>query len=177
MKWVMWIAMAALFGVAGLQAETNRSVAALLKPAATNEPTVVTSDRLSVDYAKNMGTFEGNVLAIDPRITVRADKVIAYFGAGTNTSRQVQRMVAEGSVVISQDTRKATSDRAEYVAAEGRVTLTGNPKVESPEGAITGQRITFWQGQEKMDVESGSVTDTNRTRLIFYPEEQRKKDE
>ena len=40
----------------------------------------------------------------------------------------------------------------------------------------TGKKITIWHGKEKMDVES-DVTDTNRTRLIIYPEEQRKKAE
>lgn len=151
--------------------------------ATTNEPTVVTSDRLQVDYAQNFGTFEGNVLAIDARITVRADKMIVFFGTTnnvvgevTNTVRTVQRLVAEGAVVINQETRKATSDRAEYTAADGKVVLTGNPQVQSPAGNVTGKRITFWHGQDKMDVESDQ-TETNRTRLIIYPEDQKKKED
>ena len=64
--------------------------------------------------------------------------------------------------------------RAEYTDDDGKVVLTGHPQVQSPDGIVTGQRITFWRGQDKMDVESDQ-TDTNRTRLIIYPEEQRKK--
>ena len=52
----------------------------------TNEPTVVTSDHLEVDYARNLGTFTGNVIAIDPRITVRADKMVAFYGIVTNAA-------------------------------------------------------------------------------------------
>ena len=68
----------------------------------TNEPTIITADVLHGDYAHNLGTFEGNVLVVDPRITVRADKMVVFFGATnvltttgtittTNTTRAVQK--------------------------------------------------------------------------------------
>jgi lipopolysaccharide transport protein LptA len=146
----------------------------------TNEPTVVTSDHLVVDYAHNVGTFTGNVIAIDPRITVRADKMVAFYGtvatAGTNTTKSIQKIIADGGVVITQESKKSNSDHAEYTATDGKVVLTGNPRVEGPDGIVTGKRVTFWRGQDKIDVES-DTTDTNRTRLIIYPEEQRKKED
>ena len=149
---------------------------------ATNEPTVVTSQRLQVDYAHNVVTFEGDVLAVDPRITVRADKMTVFFAstnvtasASTNSTPSVERIIAEGAVVITTpENKRSNSDRADYTAVDGKVVLTGNPQVQSPDGVATGKRITFWRDQDKMDVESDQ-TDTNRTRLIIYPEEQRKK--
>jgi lipopolysaccharide transport protein LptA len=163
------------------------SEAAHATPAAaatqTNEPTIVTSEHLQADYLHNVGTFEGNVLAVDPRMTVRADKMTVFFGGtnivtetGTNTTRTVQKIVAVGAVVITTpDNKKANSDHAEYTAEDGKVILIGNPHVESPDGVVTGQKITFWRGSQKMDVVAGP-TETNRTRLIIYPEEQRKKE-
>ena len=72
----------------------------------TNEPTIVTSEHLQADYLHNVGTFDGNVLAVDPRMTVRADKMTVFFGgtnlvteAGTNTTRTVQKIIADGAVV------------------------------------------------------------------------------
>jgi len=171
MKWLMAVLVCA---ASGAVAQTNKSV--LSTAVATNEPTVVTSDRLQVDYAHNVGTFEGNVLAVDPRITVRADKVIAFFGGGTNKTRQVERLLAQGGVVITQENRKATGEQAEYIAAEGKVILTGNPQVQLPQGTVTGVKITFRHGDEKMDVES-DTTNTNRTRLTIFPEDLRKKTE
>ncbi len=161
--------------------------------AAATEPTVVTSERLHVDYAHNVGTFEVNVLAVDPRITVRADKMTVFFasnspsnktaaastpkpaaGADSDLGRSVDKIIAEGAVVITTpDNKKSNSERAEYTSADGKVILTGHPIVQSPDGTVTGSRITFWRGSEKMDVESDQ-TDTNRTKLIIYPEEQRK---
>ncbi len=169
-----WITIFALAGVAAAvsAADTNAPASrtdAATPASATKQPTVITSERLQVDYAHNMGTFEGNVLAVDPRITVRADKMIVQFsGNSTNSTRSLQKIVADGGVVITVGERKSTSDHAEYTAEDGKVVLTGNPRVQSPDGTVSGDRITFWHGQEKMDVESG-------TRLIIYPEEQRKK--
>jgi lipopolysaccharide transport protein LptA len=148
-------------------APASETVAATPAVATNREPTVVTSERLHVDYARNMGTFEGNVLAIDPRITVRADKMTVFFAGSTNSTRQLQRILAQGGVVITMGDRKSTSDHAEYTGEDGKVVLTGNPQVKSPDGTVSGERITFWHGQDKMDVESG-------TRLIIYPEEQKK---
>ena len=142
----------------------------------------MTSDHLSVDYAHNFGTFEGNVLAVDPRITVRADKMTAFFGStnnivegATNSVRSLQKIIAEGSVVITTpDDKVSNSDHAVYTATDGKVVLTGNPHVKGPDGNVTGKKITFWRNQSKMDVESDD-TQTNRTRLILYPEDQKKK--
>jgi lipopolysaccharide transport protein LptA len=139
-------------------------------PAKEQKPTVVTSDRFKVDYAKNIGVFEGNVLAVDPRITVRADKMTVTFGrsavtvGGTNTVQSLQEIVAEGGVVISQGERKSTSEHAVYTAVDGKVVLTGNPKVVTAEGTVSGKKITFWRNEERMDVESG-------TQLVIFPDD------
>ena len=94
----------------------------------TNEPTIITADVLHGDYAHNLGTFEGNVLVVDPRITVRADKMVVFFGATnvltsagtittTNTTRAVQKIIADGAVVMTTpDNKKTNSEHGEYTA-------------------------------------------------------------
>ncbi len=155
----------------------------------TNEPTIITADVLHGDYAHNLGTFEGNVLVVDPRITVRADKMVVFFGATnvltttgtittTNTTRAVQKIIADGAVVMTTpDNKKTNSEHGEYTAADGKVVLTGgHPRAESADGVVTGDKITFWRDSQRMDVEN-SQTNTNRPRLLIYPEEQRKQNE
>jgi lipopolysaccharide transport protein LptA len=149
----------------------------------TNEPTIITAEVLHGDYLHNLGTFEGNVLAVDPRMTVRADKMVVFFGgtnvvtsAGTNTTRSVQKIVAEGAVVMTTPDNKIThSDHAVYTANDGKVVLTGHPNAQSADGIVTGDRIIFWRESQRMDVENTQTT-TNRARLLIYPEEQRKKE-
>jgi lipopolysaccharide export system protein LptA len=164
----------------------------------TNEPTIITADVLHGDYAHNLGTFEGNVLVVDPRITVRADKMVVFFGSTnvvvtsivtnamgttspvttTNTTRAVQKIIADGAVVMTTpDNKKTNSEHAEYTAADGKVVLTGgHPRAESADGIVTGNKITFWRDSQRMDVDN-SGTETNRPRLLIYPEEQRKQNE
>ncbi|MGD1020561.1 MAG: LptA/OstA family protein [Verrucomicrobiia bacterium] len=155
----------------------------------TDEPTIITADVLHGDYAHNLGTFEGNVLVVDPRMTVRADKMTVFFGATnvvtttgttttTNTTRSVQKIIADGGVVMTTpDNKKTNSEHAEYTAADGKVVLTGgHPRAESADGVVTGDKITFWRDSQRMDVEN-SQTDTNRPRLLIYPEDQRKQNE
>ncbi len=153
------------------------------KTAVTNEPTVVDSQRFQADYLHNIGTFQGDVRVLDSRIVMRADKMTVWFGNSTNivsgltnTVRSAQRIIAEGSVVITTPDEKIShSDHAVYTAADGTVVLTGNPRVQSPDGTVTGKKITFRRNESKMDVES-DATDTNRTRLIIYPDDQPTKD-
>ena len=151
--------------------------------ASTNEPTVINSDRMQSDYVNNVGTFEGNVVVIDPRLTLRADKMTVFFGGTnnivdgvTNQARSIQQIISTGAVEIHLDQKKATCESADYIASDDKAILTGSPKVETPDGVVTGKKITIWHGKEKMDVES-DVTDTNRTRLIIFPEEQRKEEQ
>lgn len=168
--------------VVGLTAATAVTEEDADAPAAP-EPTIVTSERLQVDYLHNMGTFEGNVLVVDPRITVRADKMVVFFGAAhkesvtnrtatteapavsTNlTAQSLQKIEAHGGVVITQADKKAESEHAVYTAADGRVVLTGNPRLDGPDGMVSGEKITFWRDDKRVDIESG-------TRLILFPEE------
>ena len=151
--------------------------------AGTNEPTVINSDRMQSDYVNNVGTFEGNVVVIDSRLNLRADKMTVFFGGTnnivndvTNQVRSIQRITSTGAVEIHIDQKKATCESADYIASDDKAILTGSPKVETPDGIVTGKKITLWHGKERMDVESDE-TDTNRTRLIIFPEDQRKKDE
>jgi lipopolysaccharide transport protein LptA len=174
--------MGIIAGTMVVLAETNTPAAKPVtakKPisfaASTNEPTVVTSDRLQVDYAHNVGTFEGNVLAVDPRLTVRADKMIVLFGTSTNSTRTLQTITADGGVIINQGDKKSTSDHAVYTADDGKVVLTGNPQLQNPNGTINGHRITMWRDSERMEVESEN-TETNRTRLVIFPEDKKEKD-
>ncbi|HTS20155.1 MAG TPA: LptA/OstA family protein [Verrucomicrobiae bacterium] len=160
-----------------------------LPAGSTNEPTIITADHLHGDYAHNLGTFEGNVLVVDPRMTVRADKMVVFFGATnvytitgatitTNATRSVQKIIADGAVVMSTpDNKKANSEHAEYTAADGRVVLTGgHPRAESADGVVTGDKITFWRDSQRMDVEN-TQSETNRPRLLIYPEDQRKQND
>ena len=72
---------------------------------------------------------------------------------------EVERTVAERSVVVTQPGKRGTGERGEYVAADETVTLTGNPaRVEDSEkGMSEGRRIIVYLRENR------SVTDTVAT--------------
>jgi lipopolysaccharide export system protein LptA len=112
--------------------------------------TVITAERMRVDYGKEVTHFEGNVLVVDPKMTVRADKLTAYF---SREQRGVKRIECEGDVVITQGEQRAFGERAAYDVAEGRMTLTGNPRIESKDGAVSGEMVIVYPNENRMTVE------------------------
>lgn len=75
------------------------------------------------------------------RTEVRAEQVEAWFVPGTN---RLERAVATGQVRVSRDARRAEGERVTYTGATGVLELTGNPRVETPDGRITGAEVLSW---------------------------------
>ena len=174
----MVVTIVILLGVGALTAEPP---VATHSPSPTNSlaaktPTTITSDRMEVDYAQSIYTFKDNVLLVDPQMTLRADKMVVFYGTTSNTTAtatnaadasagaasSIQKIIATGSVFIMEDKHRATCGRAVYTADDNRVVLTENAKVVSPDSTVTGEKITIWRGQDRMDVESG-------THVVVFP--------
>ena len=77
----------------------------------------------------------------------------------------LERIVAEGTIVISQTSRRATGDRLEYEAAEDKFVLTGGPPsiFDAERGKITGDSLTFYKRDDRVLVE-GTETSPAVTR-------------
>src|SRR5258708_12739895 len=64
--------------------------------------------------------------------------------APTAGAQQISRAVGTGGVIIEQGTRKATADRGEYSAMDGKFVMSGgNPTIfYAPEGLTTPPQFT-----------------------------------
>jgi lipopolysaccharide export system protein LptA len=78
--------------------------------------------------------------------TVRADRLDARFIAGTN---HIEIATAAGGVELQQAGRKATGQQAVFTGADGCVTLTGTPRVETPEGRIADTTSLTYDTRQK----------------------------
>lgn len=137
-------------------------VAPAVKPAAAGPPTVVTSDRLDVDYAKNVAVFGGNVRLKDKSGDMWADEMTVTFNPKT---REVREIVATGrKVVIDGHGRKSISRRAVYTARDGRILLTGDPRILHGPNAYAAERITIFKDQDRTIFEP-------RARMVFYSDQ------
>lgn len=90
-------------------------------------PAVITCDGpLEVDYDKNIAYFYDNVKLIDKETTIDTDKATAYFKP---KSRALTKVLCEGNVKIVRGEDITYADGLTYLPDEGRVILTGRPKI------------------------------------------------
>jgi len=89
----------------------------------------------------------------------------ANFSAPANPApgaQQVSRAVGTGDVIVEQGTRKATAERGEYSATDGKFVMSGgNPTIyDAVEGTTTGRELTFFLADDTIIVgsENGSRT-------------------
>ena len=127
-------------------------------------PTIITSDGpLDVDFTNNMAVFRDNVCIKDERGEVYSDKMDVYFD---NDSRHVNFVEALGNVIIYVDDKVAKSDKATYKVSEGKLILTGNPRIMEDKNVYSADKITIFRkdGQTEMKLEP-------RAKLILYRED------
>lgn len=126
-------------------------------------PLTIRADRLEYFDQGRKASYRGNVQLETQNTTLRADRVDVYFSAedAAETS-EVERAVAEGLVTIVQPARRATGDHAEYIAASGKIVLTGGPPTlyDTAKGLTTGQRLTFTLHDDTVRVDGGDGSPT-----------------
>jgi lipopolysaccharide export system protein LptA len=89
-------------------------------------------------------------------------------GSDLGTPGQVEKIVAQGSVAVTQPTRRATGDRLVYTVADEKFVLTGGPPsiFDAERGKITGDSLTFFRRDVRVLVEGRETSPTvTRTRV------------
>ncbi len=140
----------------------------------------VTAATLTYRDAESRAHLEKNVVAQSAEQTMRAAAVDLYFTRsdkpnpnGTPGSvpansaagaQQISKAVGMGGVIVEQGNRKATADRGEYSAADGKFVMSGGtPTIfDATEGTTTGHQLTFFLADDTIivDSEKGSRTVT-----------------
>ena len=138
----------------------------------------IIAETLSYSEAESRAHLEKNVLAKSAEQEIRAPLMDLYFtrseknpviaaSASPSTTtqsgaQQISRAVATGGVIVEQGTRRATAERGEYSAAEGKFVMSGgNPTIfDASEGTTTGRQLTFFLADDTIivDSENGSRT-------------------
>ncbi len=135
----------------------------------------VTAGTLTYLDAESRAHLEKNVVAQSAEQRMRAAAVDLFFtrtakpdsnaSAPLNPAagaQQISRAVGTGGVIVDQGTRKATAERGEYNAAEGKFVMSGGtPTIfDAVEGTTTGRQLTFFLADDTIivDSENGSRT-------------------
>ncbi len=147
-----------------------------------NGPLTVTSDDLVMYHDENRAEFAGNVLAVQGKTRLKADKVIVWFKkggqkapAGSTGAQSLDRVQAEGRVNITTDQFTAKSDTATYDTATEILVLSGREAVLiRGENTVRGSRIVVDRKKGSTRVEAGKTSQV--TVKIFPESDEAKKD-
>lgn len=131
-------------------------LAKVLKPAVPGRESVITSEKIEFDNKEGVVLFDGNVLVDDVQFIMRSDRLLIFM-QGTN---DVQQIMAVGRVSITNENRFASCDKAVYTKKDGQIVMSGAARLMrqgDQGGEVTGDRITFWLDDERMEVSPGRV--------------------
>ena len=83
-------------------------------------------------------------------------------GANAGGAQQISRAVGTGGVTVEEGDRKATAERGEYTAANGKFVMSGGSPTlyDGSAGTTTGRQLTFFLADDTIivDSENGSRT-------------------
>jgi lipopolysaccharide export system protein LptA len=136
---------------------------ALAAQAGTKKPLLwhVTAETLTYSDVQNRAHLEKNVVVQSAEQKIRAAAMDLYFtgGGSANSSagaKQISRAVGAGGVIVEKGARKATAERGEYTAAEGKFVMSsGNPTIyDASQGTTTGRQLTFFLADDTIIVDS-----------------------
>ncbi|HZS97113.1 MAG TPA: LPS export ABC transporter periplasmic protein LptC [Terriglobales bacterium] len=141
-------------------------------------PITITSTRLTYTDDERRAQFEGGVTARGADVTVTADHVDAYLSPRSQNAPseslkgqgQLERLVAQGNVVVQEPGRKAVGDLLTYTVADDKFVLSGGtPSIfDAERGKIRGDSLTFFRRDDRVLVEgkdsSPTVTQTRVAR-------------
>ena len=121
----------------------------------------ISAVRMDYDRKDGVVLFDGAVRVADSEYSLGADMLYAFLD-GTNS---LKRIVADGSVVVTNGTRSGSCPRAAYVKSLGRVTMYGEPGKPAKladdgrrHSDVEGRKISFWLDSEQVEVEGSTLT-------------------
>jgi lipopolysaccharide export system protein LptA len=128
----------------------------------------ISADQLEYSGEASALRVEGSVIASGRDVHLSANSIQCYFkergsGAankGEATSAAINKIVAEGDIVISQPGRRATGNRLIYTASEDKYVLTGGPPsiFDAERGNVTGDSLTLFGHDARVLVEGSKQT-------------------
>jgi lipopolysaccharide export system protein LptA len=133
-------------------------------------PVSITSKRLTYTDDQHRAHLEGGVNARGRDITITADHLDAFMVPRGQTTQnqttkgqgQLERMIAEGNVIIQEPTRRATGEKLVYTVADEKFVLSGGtPSIfDAERGKIRGDSLTFFRRDDRVLVEGRDTSPT-----------------
>jgi len=129
----------------------------------------ITSDSMVSDNNTKYAEFIGNVKAIQGPNTIIADRLKIFFQKDLKSSESIaadqdsiSKIVANGNVTINFDNKVAVAEQAVYITETKILVLSGkNSRITSANDTISGEKITIYRNDGRINVESGAEKRVN----------------
>jgi lipopolysaccharide export system protein LptA len=163
------------------QSDSEHRVATLFVQTDANgkvTPVNVTSDQLTYLDQIRQAHFSGGVVARMAEGTLNTDGATVYLlprqqkpgtkaPANEPNASQLDRIVADGHVVLTQPTRHGQGDHLVYTASDGKYVLSGgSPSIfDAERGTVQGDSLTFYNRDDRVLVESATPPPIAQSRV------------
>lgn len=125
-------------------------------------PVEITSDALELDQAAGTAIFTGEVRVGQGELRMGAERMEVFYGEDADGTGAVQRIVATGSVTLTNGIEAAESDLATYEVASGMVEMEGSVLLTQGRNALSSDRLFI-------DLNAGTGRMEGRVQTIFVP--------
>ncbi len=146
-------------------------MAALAERADRDQPVHIEADRVVIEDARRLATYEGNVVLTQGTLRIAAQRVevrqddagFAHGDARGNPVHFRQRM--EGR----SDYAEGWAERVEYDGRANVIRLTGKARLKRGEEELRGHLIVYDRASEFYRAEGGAAGAPGRVRAVILP--------
>ena len=139
-------------------------------------PVQIEADRLEVRETDQAAVFSGNVFVSQGNSTLRARKLTVFYdnkdsasaaSAAPQSARNLRRLEADGSVVVTSRDQKATGERGIFDMPSNTVTMLGNVVLTQGPNVLKGDKLVVDLTTQKSRIESSNSG--GRVQGVFSP--------
>lgn len=127
-----------------------------------DQPIDINADNLEVQQDKNLAIFSGNVIAVQGRIKLRAERLKVWYrpadaAASGGANGTIIRIDAIDKVFVSSAAETAQGDIGIYEVADQRLTLTGAVVLTRSENVLRGNKLVMNLATGQSKISGGRV--------------------
>ncbi|MFH1080060.1 MAG: LptA/OstA family protein [Pseudomonadota bacterium] len=146
-----------------------------------NQPIQIQSDRLDAYQEKKLVIFSGHAIATQGDKTIKADRLFIYYKdspatpekrnkADMGTAEDLEKIEAQGQVVVTQTNRVVTGDHAVFYHDSQKIEMTGNTIMREGKNIVKGEKIVIFLDEDRGVIEGN---ERERVTATIYPNEKK----
>jgi lipopolysaccharide export system protein LptA len=139
----------------------------------TEQPVEIGADAASVRGNERVLVLTGNVVARQGEMELKADKATAYYAksaaapVGPGLAASIERLVAEGNVVVTRPGEVVKSASATYELSAHRIVMSGHVVATRNGNIVRGERVVVDLVNQTITLETGAAG--GRVQGLFMP--------